>query len=313
MAYRRYAAKARSTSRRTTRKYRARPTRRTTRKRTYRKKTSRRSLTDRMSHKKRDTMLSVAGPGPNPSPGAATTTRSLVLGVATTNTAANRVHMIIQMPSMRWLVPNNYAYLSARTATRTYVKGIGEHYNITPSDASQWNWRRIVFSYKGDWGTLDSAAYTFNEIGAQFAASSVTYRQMRDITGDTSGGYVNLWDQVQDFLFRGVKTTDWIDQMVTPVDTKRVDLISDRTRIISSQNDSPRPRMVKTYVPINKTLQYDDEENGITISPRPLATDTKVGIGNIYVVDLFSCQAPINVASTQLQVNSTQTYYWHEK
>jgi len=313
MASRRYAAKRRSTSRRTYRKKRAYPTRRTTRKRTYRKKTSRKSLADRMSHKKRDTMLSQAGAAVNPSPGAATASRSLVLGALTTNTSAQNVHMTFNVPSWRWLVPNNYDYLAARTSTRTYVKGLSETYDITPSDASSWTWRRIVFTYKGDFALPDASQYVIGENGAQSSASAVSYRQMRDITGDTTGGYVALWDKIQDFLFRGVKTTDWANQLTVPVDTQRVDLLSDRTRFISSNNDSPRPRTFRTYVPVNKTLVYDDEENGTIISPTPYAVDTKVGIGNIYVIDMFCCRAPINTTSTQIQIASTQTYYWHEK
>lgn len=227
----------------------------------------------------------------------------------TTNTSANGVHMIAFAPSVRGLVPNNYAYVSARTATRTFVKGIAETYQIIPSDASAWEWRRIVVSLKGGFNTNLAIV---EAIGAQFATNT-TMRYMKDLTGDTSGPYLALWDAIQDILFRGVKVTDWLDQMGAPLDTSRVNVHSDRRRVISSGNDASKPRHVKTYVPINKTLQYDDEENGINISPSKFSVESKIGIGDVYVFDMFACRAPINATSSQLQVGSTQTYYWHEK
>jgi len=263
-----------------------------------------------MSHKKRDTMQSAAGVGLNPSPASAPlANQPLTLGATTTNPSANNTHMVAYSPSIRTLTPNNYAYMSARTATRTFVKGLAETYRIVPSDASAWEWRRIVVSVKGKFGGTPT---TIEQIGAQFA-NNTTYRYMKDLTGDTSGNYQVLWDAIQDILFRGVKTIDWGSQMTAPVDTARVTLISDKRRMITSQNDAVRPREVKTYIPINKTLQYDDEENGTIISPSKVAVESKIGIGDIYVFDMFACPAPINVASSQLQIVSTQTYYWHEK
>lgn len=280
-------------------------------KRAYRKKTSkRRSLTDRMSHKKRDIMCSAAAPGVNPSPGTSpVANQPLIIGTSTNNTAAAGVHMTAFCPSYRTLVPSNYSYTSARTATRTFVKGIGETYHIVPSDQSSWEWRRIVVSLKGNFALPVS---TTQAIGAQFSTGN-TQRYYKDITGDTTGIYQALWDNIQDYVFRGVKVTDWLDQMTAPLDNLRVDIRSDTRRTISSANDAPRPRTYKTYVPINKSVVYADEENGTTISPTSFSVDSKSGIGDIYILDLFTCRAPISTVSTQLQVSSTQTYYWHEK
>jgi len=310
MASRRYAAKRRSTSRRTYRKKRAYPTRRTTRKRTYRKKTSRKSLADRMSHKKRDIMVSAAGPGLNPSPGTqVVVNQNLVINITTNNSAADGIHMTGYIPSARSLSPNNYAYSAIRTATRTYVKGISEMYHFVPSDASAWEWRRIVVAQKYLFGQSRTA---MTDIAAQFGTGT-TYRYFKDLTGDASGSYTAIWDAVQDVLFAGVKTVDWQDPMTAPVDRARVTLLSDKRRMITSNNDAPRPRMVKTYVPINKTIQYDDEENGVLISPTRFSVDNNIGLGDIFVFDMFTVRAPVNAVSSQLQIRSTMTYYWHEK
>lgn len=263
-----------------------------------------------MSQKKRDTMQSAAPTGVNPSPAAtALNGQALVLSSVTTNSSAFGIHMLAFSPSVRNLIPNNYAYVAARTATRTYVKGISETYRLVPSDASCWEWRRIVCSIKGGFGRSNS---DIELIGAQYSTNP-TQRYLKDITGDTTGPYTQMWDAVQDILFRGVKTTDWTDQMTAPVDTARVTLHSDKRRTLFSSNDAPRPRLVKTYVPINKTIQYDDEENGISITPSKFAVESKIGIGDIYIFDMLTCRAPISATTSQLQVVSTQTYYWHEK
>lgn len=264
-----------------------------------------------MSNKKRDTMLSAAAVGVNPSPqNTKVVGQKFVISPNTTNPSAG-VHMSVFMPSYRGLVPNNYAFLAARTSTRTWVKGISETYSLTPSDSSCWEWRRIVIHYKGDWNNTPNSI--FQNIGAQNTTAAATYRFFTDLTGDSSGGFTAFWDSVNDVLFRGVLTTDWVDPMLAKIDTSRVTKLSDVTRRISSHNDTPAPRVVRTYVPVNKTLQYDDEENGTSITPSNLAVENKIGIGNIYVFDFFACRAPISLTASQLQITSQMTYYWHEK
>lgn len=312
MARTRYSGRRSSrTSRRTTR--RKAPRRYATKKRTYRKKPSmtRKRLITTMSNKKRDLMISAAATGVNPSPQNTRVVGSPLVMNSTTGNSTTNVHLTMYMPSYRGLVPNNYSYLAARTSTRTWVKGISEIYSMVPSDLSAWWWRRIVVSYKGDWNNTTSAM--FQQIGAQGATGGTTYRGFADLTGDSSGSFTALFDSVNDILFRGVKSTDWTNPILAPVDTSRVTKISDVTRVISSQNDAPRPKTVKTYVAINKTLQYDDEENGTSVTPSFMAVENKIGIGNIYVFDLFHCPAPLSTTASQLQVSSSMTYYWHER
>lgn len=256
-------------------------------------------------------MLSSAAPGLNPSPGALPVAgQFLILGTTTTNAAAQGVHMTAFIPSFRFMTTTGSQTLAARTASRTFVKGFSEQYHIVPSDASAWEWRRIVVSSKGGFQLpVEGLAI----IGAQFVTGNTTYRYMKDVTGDSSGSYQTLWDSAQTNLFYGVKNVDWIDQMTAKLDRTRFNVHSDVTRVISSGNDSSRPRSYRTYQAVNKTIQYDDEENGVTMLTSPISVDSKIGLGDIYVYDLFTCRAPINAVSTQLQVRSNMTYYWHEK
>lgn len=282
------------------------------RKRTYRKKGSRRSLTDRMSTKKRDTMLSAAPTtGPNPSPGSPPIPNQFIaFRSITTNTIADNVHMTMFCPSWRYLQIDNANQVARRTASSTFVKGISETYQITPTDQAAWEWRRIAISVKG---RMDLLVDTMSTIGAQFGPTNLTQRFFKDLTGDTTGTYNIIWDKVQQYLFRGIKGTDWADQMTAKLDTTRVNVHSDVMRLISSNNDTSRPRTVKTYIPINKTIVYDDEENGTQMSVSPCSVTSKPGLGDIYIFDLFTCRAPLNDPATQIQIKSSMTYYWHEK
>lgn len=264
-----------------------------------------------MSIKKRDTMLSASGSGVNPSPGATPQVDlPFVLGPIPTYLLADKVHVMAFCPSYRWASANGPQTIASRTNARTYVKGISETYQLVPQDASSWEWRRICVSVKG---LLSLSPDTLQLIGAQFTAGNTTYRYFKDLTGDTSGAYITLWERIQSWLFIGTKGTDWNDQMTAKLDRARFNVHSDVMRRISSHNDSSSPRTVKTYVPINKTIQYDDEENGISMSTLPYSTQNKIGLGDIYIFDLFSVRAPINGTSSQLQVRSSMTYYWHEK
>lgn len=262
-----------------------------------------------MARKKRDTMVSAGQPGTNPDPNTSLSGNESRINALTTNTSAAGVHCYAFSPSYRWLTPNNATYIANRTATRTYVRGYAERYSLVPSDDSVWHWRRIVFSSKD--ATL---ALIRDETGAQStSAATNSSRKFRDLTGVATGNFQTTWDGIQDDLFKGVKVTDWNDQMTAPVDTARVNLYSDKLRVIKSGNARPAPRYVKTYVPINKTIQYDDEENGISITSQPVSVGSKPGVGDIFVIDLFVCKAPVAAATSALNISSTATYYWSEK
>lgn len=256
-------------------------------------------------------MLSAAATGTNPSPQNTTVPgQVLTINATTTNTSAANVHMIFFSPTYRFLVPNTYAYLAARTSTRPYIRGIAENYALVPNDSTLWYHRRIVVACKEVVGNTPAVSQV---TGAQAIAGATSYRQMHDITGDSSSAFSATWDFIQDQLFQGVKTTDWSDQMTAKVDNARFTVIADARYALSSANAASRPRFKKFWTPINKTIQYDDEENGTSITPSPFSIDSKPGVGNIFVLDLFEAPAPISTTTSTLSISSTQTLYWHEK
>lgn len=298
---RNYAAHLRKRRGGSRRKYR-------TKKRTYRKKASTRSMINKMAHKKKDTMLQASAGGNNPAPSSNIALGQNITILGTTVDGTN-IHKFMFCPTYRFLVPNNAAYAAYRTSSTPYIKGIAETFEFTPNDSSVWWHRRIVFSYKAPVAQNASAMST---LGAQATAEATSRRVFRDLSGETAGSYKDTVTFTEQILFRGQQNTDWINPFTAPIDRSRVNLHSDKRLTLGSGNDAARPRITKRYDVINKTLVYDDDENGLTIVPSALSVQTKRGIGNIYVYDMFHCPVPESSA-TSLRVGSTQTLYWHEK
>lgn len=263
-----------------------------------------------MVRKKRDTYLSGAGEGLNPDPASVVNRgQALVINQATL-LGTQRVHFTIYNATHRFLVPNNYSYAASRTATRTYAVGLKEVYRMIPNTNEVWWHRRIVFSYKSALGP----AVLQSSIGVQASAAATTVRPFRDLSGETETGgpYQQLASQAYDFIFKGTGGVDWGDPMRAPIDRSRINLHSDSFRRFSSGNDVSNPRLCRHYTKINRSVVYDDEENGVDVTPSPFSVDSKPGIGNIFVADLFHCPAP-SISDSQLEVSSSSTYYWHEK
>lgn len=268
-----------------------------------------------MSHKKRDTTLSTGATAINPAPDApAVSGTSITIRAATGVTSfLNGFHSFLTSPSYRFLAPNNAEFVAQRTSTTPYYVGISEKYTLIPTTATMWWWRRIVFASKRDYpGELSLAT----AVGAQPSSGATTTRPFRDMSqtpGTASNNYGQLLTNIITDLYEGIFTVDWNDPVRAKLDRTRVTVISDKLCTIMSNNDSPRPRVVKTYVPINKTVRYQDEENGVTMSVSPISVTSKVGVGNIFILDWFEAPAVPTSTTDQLLISSEQTVYWHEK
>lgn len=260
-------------------------------------------------------MLSAAPVATNAAPDAI-----VVLGQQATIRAAtgvtnflNGVHSFLNVPTYRTLSPNTGAFVAQRTAIDPYYVGLAERYSIIPLTANVWWWRRIVFASKRDFGGELQLA---TAIGAQSSPGALTQRNFRDMSqvpGTTTNNYGQLLTNVITELYEGIFTVDWIDPMRAKLDNSRVTVINDRLRTVKSNNDFPGPKVYNTYVPIKKTVVYQDEENGTNMSVSPISVTSKRGLGNIYVLDLFEMPANASATTDTMQISSQQTLYWHEK
>lgn len=200
---------------------------------------------------------------------------------------------------------------ASRSATTCYMVGFSEHVRIQTSSGAPWFHRRICFTTRG--------ANYFN-----VAAPGDTPTQTTSPYVSTSNGYERLWlngfvnAQSQTIvgqyglLFRGIQGQDWNDPITAYVDTTRVDVKYDKTRKILSGNSNGVVRELKLFHPMRHNIVYDDDEAGSGEQTNVYSVDSKQGMGDYYVVDIFT--AGIGGSSSDLlSVNSTSTLYWHEK
>lgn len=261
-----------------------------------------------MSKKKRDTSMTNASATPNATPDAPTNLGQQAIIRATGQKEAG-TSLFCYIPTFRWLNPSNAAYKALRTSTSPYYVGLSEKFNFQPSDNTVWNWRRIIVASKDQLGL--NAQMTAN--GAQDSVNTVTTRPLHNL-GITSSvqSWQDMYDEVQATLFKGIKTVDWSDQMIAPVDDTVFTVLCNKTRRIASGNDVASPRYMKHYQRINRTVVYRDEENGTSVTPYATSVTSKLGLGNIYVFDFFQAPVP-KTATSSLSIGVTSTTYWHEK
>lgn len=256
-------------------------------------------------------MIVTSPGGLNPDPAAGTTPgKHPSLGYSTID--GTNAHVILFNPTHRWLVPNNASYQSYRTSSRPYIRGLSERVELTPNDGSTWWWRRVVFAVKT---RVTPTAGVEASIGAQSTSSATSFRQVRDLSGAIAGDYQTTNAAMQDVLFEGIQGVDYLGPMSAKLDRTRVTVLKDVSRTISSGNQVGRPRVVRDWTSVNKTLVYDDQENGLSMNPSPVSVNSKAGIGNIYVVDFISCPNPANAVAngTAMTFNPASTLYWHER
>lgn len=192
---------------------------------------------------------------------------------------------------------------SGRSAQSCYMVGLKERIQIQTSTSMPWQWRRICFTFK--------ARDLVNQNATNFAWTQQTSNGMVRTINDIfiinpAGGTFN------NFLWSGKQSVDWSSYYTAKVDTSRVNLLYDKTRIIRSGNDSGVMRNFRLWHPMRKTLIYDDEENGGIMDTDFFASSTRQGMGDFYVVDLISCGTG-GSANDLLSFDPEATLYWHER
>lgn len=184
---------------------------------------------------------------------------------------------------------------SDRNRSTVYMKGYAETVHLGPSTGNSWKWRRIVFETKN------------------------SHPALSDVSAETSSGYKRLWknqteaqrNTLAGTLFEGTPTTDQSTYFTAKADRTRARIISDQTHILRNGNDVAYEKDYRKYYSFERNLVYDDDENGATETTSGWAADSRSGMGDVFIWDIFiDIGAPEGAALT---VRSHSTLYWHEK
>lgn len=187
---------------------------------------------------------------------------------------------------------------SLRTSESIYAKGLKERITLETNNAAPWEWRRICFTSKDDFGEADP------DESALFRRTS--NGMVRLVSAQSEATYLN------DQLFEGARNADWLSAITAPVSTKHFAIKYDKTRVIRSTNNAGTIRNFKLWHPMEKNIVYEGEQEGETMTDSAVSVTGRAGMGNYYVIDIFRKHGQNDDQST-LTFTPEATFFWHEK
>ncbi len=191
--------------------------------------------------------------------------------------------------------------IAIRTSSTIFMRGIKERVIFRANSGTGWKWRRVVFATKA---LRDQIPGLVSDIETSAGWS----RAVVNLSGDSAAPVRN---QLEGFLFEGSGGQDWWSVYTAKIDRKRVNLLYDKTRMLQSHNDVAHYHSHNQWIPINKNLVYDDAEVGSDESSLRYSVTSRMGFGDVYVLDLFECAS--GNSADLLQFEPQATSYWHEK
>nr|QXN75616.1 MAG: capsid protein [Genomoviridae sp.] len=300
----------RSYRRTTTRRRRAGSSRRSSRRKTYtrrrtygRRRMSTRSVLNKTSQKKRDNMLAYTNTTFN-DPFSTT----YILGGAQ-----------MRFPVGNTTIPSEFIYVwnatgrpgenstgqrgskmdtSLRTSETIFARGLKEKITLETNNAAPWEWRRICFTSKDDFGEADP------DSSAYFRRTS--NGMVRLLRAQSEAEYLN------DELFEGERNVDWLSALNAPLSRKNFSIKYDKTRVLRSQNTAGNIFNFKMWHNMGHNIVYAGEQTGESMVDSAVSVSGRPGMGNYYVVDIFRKHG-INDDQSTLTFTPEATFYWHEK
>lgn len=262
--------------------------------------------------KKRDNMQSYTNMlVANGVPGSTYSFQAALIGAhAATDVNINHPKAILWNATARDLtdfasVVNTRANEAARTASVPYMVGLREVVEIQSPNGLPWQWRRICFTYKGGLpGAVATSTFrTYTETSSGYG------RVVNQVPGDrNSGATYDLYNTI----FAGQNASDWNDPMVAKLDQTRISVKYDKTRKLETGNEAGFIRSFRHFHSMGHNLAYDDDENGAGMTTTYTSVDSKVGMGDYYILDLFRSRFGAD-GGNAIIFNPSATLYWHEK
>nr|UBJ26252.1 capsid protein [Giant panda feces-associated gemycircularvirus] len=316
-------------SRRGQRSSRRRPAKTTRRKRSYRKRSrktgrtrrgrvgvGRRALLNVTSRKKRNTMLSWTNTTGSGALGAVIQSPLVVAG----STSGATLAWVEFVPTAMDLTDtgsnlNSTSAQAVRTSTNCFMRGFAENIRIETSSPNPWFHRRFCFTSKAldiiNLSTKDTPGTDRSIVASGSIETSNGWQRLAaNMALDTQMSDTYL--RHRNLIFKGSQGVDWDDFITAPLDTSRIDVKYDKTWIYRSGNQQGILKETKIWHPMNKSLVYDDDENGAGENTSAYSVSDKRGMGDYHIVDLFS-QGSSGGTSDLIKVRYTSTLYWHER
>lgn len=191
---------------------------------------------------------------------------------------------------------------ATRTASQCYMRGVSEKVEIIVSDNLPWQWRRICFTYKGLPNAVPATNY--------FKYNANSAEGYRRVVNEVPSG--NLRNTLYDTMFDGERNIDWLDPMIAKCAHDIVDVWYDKTLTLSSQNEAGFIRAYKRWHPMNKNLNYADNERGGGVDQSSFASPGKGGMGDYIIIDLFRPRTG-STSANRLLFRPQASLYWHER
>lgn len=189
-----------------------------------------------------------------------------------------------------------------RTRTSCYVRGVKENVSIETNSAVTWRWRRIVFESIGN--PLQEINLPNNASYFRTTQTAGYKRLVANAPANAAALYV--------LLFRGENQDDWVDPQIAVLDRKRIKIHMDRKFTLNSGFVGGLTKSYQFWHGINKTLNYDDREEGFFKTTSVFASETPNNCGDFYIVDIITPGFSA-ISEDTFTFTPNCTYYWYEK
>lgn len=199
---------------------------------------------------------------------------------------------------------------ATRTASKCYMRGLKEKIRIETQTGHPFLWRRICFKFTGTELITDNDGDAFN-LWSETSAGFVRATTLLDgpgVIAPTS----DIWNKIATILFKGQVNVDWSELITAPLDRSRVKVAYDSTVRLTSGNAEGKIYSFSRWHPMNKTLQYNDDEEGGGKSMSFLSVNNRQSMGDYYVIDVFDTGISGD-ESDALAFTPEATLYWHER
>lgn len=213
------------------------------------------------------------------------------------------------MPSARQHAILNTPDDAQRTSKSTFARGYKEKLTISCRSGGVWRWRRIVFTFKGD-DLYQDPSGVWRRPWLDFSSVPSNSGNMRRAIQLLGG---DQYATVRQYLYDGTEGVDWNSEFTAKVDPTNITLLSDRTTVFNPGNETGMTKTYNLWYPLNKTLTYDDEENGQAGNSSYVSVKSKIGMGDLYVYDVCTLVIAPTTGTAQMIFAPEGTYYWRER